>query len=396
MHRSLDQQVSINILKKQNKQQKSAICFVKMAADSECNSPHISRDEMFPLGTYVMCKRRIATARFSHGVVTMIDASRGIGVHYWTESQLGGFDFEFAYFKDANLLQYPDLAAKQKVQVRETRNSTTWQLTEVVQRLQKRALTLQDVSKHQLAWEDRGRLVSVFLVAGAKPDDTACEKWAFNIRSPFWGYKKTPTLSHKDLFSHITYGGAPKRPSKRKASPTTAMVPKKARQPQTNTTLQYMDQAVRLMHEITKLFRADATEVHQFISSQFLQASHAARERLFESSGKMCIFHEQAGSRSARCLIYIPADYRGEQESTLPAVPAFRKHLTNPFFMSVMQAALDKYFNSKSIAEKKKWVARGPAAIHEDLRKHWVEFLAMQRVAMQTVPDEDTDDDIER
>ena len=102
---------------------------------------------MFPLGTYVMCKRRIATARFSHGVVTMIDASRGIGVHYWTRSQHGGFDFEFSYFKDTNLLQYPNLAAKQNVQVRETLNSKTWQDTGVVQRLQKRVLTSKDVIK---------------------------------------------------------------------------------------------------------------------------------------------------------------------------------------------------------------------------------------------------------
>ena len=158
------------------------------------------------------------------------------------------------------------------------------------------------------------------------------------------------------------------------------MVPKKARQPQTNTTLQYMDQAVQLMHEITKLFRADATEVHQFISSQILQASRAARERLFETSGKMCIFREVAGSQSARCLIYIPADYRGEQESTL-LVPGLGKHLTNPFFMNTMQAGLDKYVNSlPSIAEKRKWVARGPAAIHGDLRDHWITFLADQRV----------------
>ena len=55
------------------------------------------------------------------------------------------------------------------------------------------------------------------------------QKLAFNIRALFWDYKKTPTLSHKNLFSTITYG---KRPTKRKASPTTAMVPKKPRQPQ--------------------------------------------------------------------------------------------------------------------------------------------------------------------
>ena len=84
-----------------------------------------SRDEIFPLGTYVMCKRYIADVTFSHGLVTMIDASRGIGVHYWTRSQHGGFDFEFAYFKDTNLLQYPNLAAKQKVQIRETQVSKT-------------------------------------------------------------------------------------------------------------------------------------------------------------------------------------------------------------------------------------------------------------------------------
>ena len=154
----------------------------------------------------------------------------------------------------------------------------------MVQRLQKRVLTLEDVLNHQLAWSDRGRLVSVFLVAGAKPDDPAREKLAFNIRVPFWDDKKKPTLAYKNLFDYVTYGGAPKRPTKRKASPTTAMVPKKPRQPQSNTTLQYMDQAVQLMHEILKFFRADATEVHEFISSQNLQASRAARERLFVST----------------------------------------------------------------------------------------------------------------
>ena len=141
-----------------------------------------------------MCKRYIANATFSHGVVTMIDASRGIGVHYWNRSQFGGFDFAFAYFKDTNLLRYPDFAAKQKVQVRETLNDKKWQDAEVVQRLPKRNLTFDDVIKHKLTWNDRGRLVSVYCVpdvAGAKPDDTSCEKLAFNIRALFWDYKKS-------------------------------------------------------------------------------------------------------------------------------------------------------------------------------------------------------------
>ena len=176
-----------------------------------------------------MCKRYIADVTFSHGVVTMIDASRGIGVHYWTETQRGGFNFQFAYFKDTYLLQYPDLAANQKVQVRETLYSKKWQNAEVVKRLPKRRLTVHDVCKHQLAWIDRGRLVSVFSVAGAKPDDIPCEKFAFNIRAQWWDYKKTPTLSHTNLFDYVTYGRAPKRPTKRKASPTIAMVPKKPR-----------------------------------------------------------------------------------------------------------------------------------------------------------------------
>ena len=156
------------------------------------------------------------------------------------------------------------------------------------------------------------------------------------------------------------------------------MVPKKARQPQSNTTLQYMVQAAQLMHEISKLFHADATEVHEFIASQTLQAARAARERYFESSGKMCVFRGLAGSQCDCCSIYVPADCRGEQQRTLQ-LTFFGKHRTNPLFINVIQAAVDKCFNSlPSIAEGKKWVALGPAAIRADLQAHWEAFLAIQ------------------
>ena len=351
-----------------------------MAADSECNSQHISRKEMFPLGTYVMVQLfddTEETKGFTHGVVTTICSSRGIGVHYLSRSPDGDYWFDFAYW-DTNLLQYPNLAAKQNVQVRETLTSTTWRDTQVLKLLGKRALTTEDIKRHKLAWSDRGRLVSAFLVAAEKLYDDGCKRlrwsWAFNVRVLFWKCITTPMLEHCNLFSNVTFGKDPKPPTKRKALPTTAMVPKKTRQPQSNKTLQYMGQAARLMHEISKLFHADATEVHEFIASQTLQAARAARERYFEKSGKMCIFRELAGSKCDCYSIYVPADYRGEQQRTLQ-VTLFGQTQTNPFFINIIQAALDTCFNSlPSIAEKKKWVARGSAAICADLQAHWEAF----------------------
>ena len=318
---------------------------------------------------------------FTNGIVTTICSSRGIGVHYCNNSPDGDV-FDFAYW-DSKLLHYPRYAEKQLVQVRQTRTSTTWRDTQVLQLLGERKLNEWDIEREKLASSDEGCLVPAFIVAGEKPNDDGGESknymcLAFNIRMLYWKFQTTPRLEHCNLFSTVTLYN----PTKRKALPTKAMVLKKPRHPQSNKPLQYMNKAVHLMQEISKLFHADATEVHEFIASQTLQAARAARLRHFEKSRKMCIFRE-LGSKCDCYSIYVPANYRGEQPTTF-AIYIRGPNKANPFFMNIIQAALDTCCNSlPSIAEKKEWVARGRAAIEEDLKAHWKTFGGLGTVTLR-------------